>query len=77
MQNNVISIRITSLFGSQASSVVFASKTVTFAPELQVSLGPITHLWFLHAKQRLLEQNYKSLRVPDFTCRFVHAKQRD
>ena len=28
-------------------------------------------MWFLHAKQRLLDQNYKSLWVPDLTCRFV------
>ena len=39
-------------------------------------MGPSPHVWFLHAKQRLLEQNYKSLCVPDLTCRFVHAKLR-
>ena len=38
-----------------------AIKTATLAPELQVSIGPNPHLWFLHAKQRLLDQNYKSL----------------
>ena len=37
-------------------------------------MGPSPHLWFLHAKQRLLDQNYKSLCVPYLTCRFVHAK---
>ena len=46
MQNNVISIRITSLYGSQPSSVVFASKTETLGPELQYSKGPRPHLWF-------------------------------
>ena len=40
----------------------------TLAPELQVSMGPSPHLWFLHSKQRLLDQNYKSPRVPDFAC---------
>ena len=40
MQNNPISIRITSLYGSQPSSVVIASKTATFGTELQVSMGP-------------------------------------
>ena len=40
MQNNVISIRNTSLHGSQPSSVVFACKTATFGSELQVPLGP-------------------------------------
>ena len=64
MQNNVINIRITSVYGSQPSSVDFACKTATFGPELQVSMGPSPHLWFLHAKQRLLDQNYKSLLVP-------------
>ena len=33
-------------------------------------MGPSPSLWFLHAKQRLLEQNYKSLWVPDLICRF-------
>ena len=101
MQNNVISTGITSLYGSQPSSVVFACKTGTFEPELQVSMGPRLHLsfcarktawlapellvsmgpnrhrWFLHAKQRLLDQIYKSLWVPDITCRFVYAILRD
>ena len=44
------------------------------ASELLVSIGPSSHLWFLRAKQRLLDQNYKSQLVPDLTCRFVHAK---
>ena len=115
---------MTSLYGSQPSCVVFACKTVTFGPDLQVSMGarphlsfcscktarfapelqvsvgprphlsfcacktmqlasdllvsmgPSFHLWFLDAIQRLLDQNKKSLWVPDMSCRFVHAKQR-
>ena len=55
----------------------FASKTATLAPELQVCIGPSSCSLFLHAKQRLLVQNCKPLCVPDLTCRFVHAKQRD
>ena len=35
------------------------------------------HLWFYDAKEVLLDQNYKSLWVPELTCRFVHEKQRD
>ena len=82
MQNNVISIRIYSLYWSQHSFVVFACETVTLgtellismgprphlwffilkaatlATELLVSMGPSPHLWFLHAKERLLDQNY-------------------
>ena len=45
--------------------------------KLIVSMGPRPHLWFLHAKQRLLDKNYKSLCVPDLTRRFVLAKQSD
>ena len=86
--------------GTQPSSVVFACKTATSAPELQVSMGTTPHLsfcacktaalgpelqvsvvprpylWFFQAKQRLLEQNNKSIWVPDMTCRFVHVQQR-
>ena len=101
MQNSVPSIRNTGLYVSQPSSVVFACKTATFGPELQVSMGtrphllfcacttaclesdilvsmsPLPHLWILIAKQRLLVQNYKSLWVPDFTCRIMDAKHRE
>ena len=94
------SIRITSLYVSKPSSVVFgckratlgqelhvsvgprphlsfcAYKTAWLAPEILVSLGTSRHLWFLHAKQRLLDQNYKSLWVLDLTWRFVHAQER-
>ena len=54
MQNNVISIRNTSLYGSQPSSVVFANKTATLGPELQVSMGPRPHLWFFAFKTATL-----------------------
>ena len=77
MQNSDFSTRIASLYGSQPSCAVFAFKTATLAPELLVSMGPSPHLWFLLAKQRLLDQNYKSLWVPDHTSRFVLAKQSD
>ena len=53
MQNNVISIRITSLYGTQPLSVVFECKTAIVASELLVSMGPIPHLKLLHAKRRL------------------------
>ena len=54
-----------------------ARNTARLAPESLVSISPCPRLWLLHAKQGLLDQNYKSLWVPDLTCRFVHAKQRD
>ena len=76
-QYRVISTRITCLFGSQPLSVVFACIAATFGPEYKFSMGTRPHLSFLHAKQRLLDQNNKSQWVPDLTCRFVHAKQGD
>ena len=42
-----------------------AWKIAWLAPELLVSMCPNPHLWFLHAKQRILDQNFKSLWVPD------------
>ena len=52
-------------------------KTAWLGSELLVSMGSSPDLWFLHAKQWHLDQTYKSLRVPDLTCRFVHAIQRN
>ena len=50
IQNSVISAWITSLYVSQPSSVVFACKTTSFGPELQVSMGPRPHLSFCACK---------------------------
>ena len=49
-----------------------AYKTAWLASEILVSMSPISHVWFLDAKQRLLDRNNKSLWVPDITCRCVH-----
>ena len=46
------SIRITSLYGSQLSFAAFSCKTATLGPELQVSKGPRTHLWFFCIQNR-------------------------
>ena len=54
-----------------------AFKTACLASELLVSMGPSPQLWFVYAKQRLLDPNNKSLWDPDITCRYVHALQRD
>ena len=77
IQNSVTSTRITSFYGFQHSSEVFACKTATLGPDLKVCMGPRPHLWFLHAKQRRLDQTYKSLWVLDLTCHLGHTKQRD
>ena len=73
MQISVISTRIKSLYGPQTSPVVwYMQNSVTLAHELLVSMGSCPHLWFLDAKQRLLDWINKSLWVPDIACRFVH-----
>ena len=56
--------------GPRSHLSFFACKTVRLAPELLVSMGSSPHLWILHAKQRLLDQNYKSLWDPDLTYGF-------
>ena len=58
MQNNLISIKITSLYGSQPSLMFFfAFKTASLAPELQVSMVPAIICGFVHSKQRHYDQN--------------------
>ena len=49
--------------GPRHNLLFCACKTACLAPELLVSIGPFPHLWFLHAKQGLLGQTYKSVRV--------------
>ena len=77
MYNSMVNIRITSLYRSQPSSVVFACKTAWLASEKLVSMGPYPHDWFLDSKQRLLDRINMSLWVPNITCSFVPANQRD
>ena len=63
--------------GSYSHLSFRACKSVWLAPELLDSMGPSPHVWFLDAKQQLMDRNNKTLWVPDITCRFVLAKQRD
>ena len=48
-------------------------KTAWLASEILVSMGRSPHVCFLDGKQRLLDQNNKSLRVADKSCRFVQG----
>ena len=61
--------------GPRHDLLFYACTTACLASELLVPMGPSPHFRFLQAKQRLLDQNYKSLWVPELTCRFVLAKQ--
>ena len=76
MQNNVISIRITSLYGSQPSSVVFACKTATLGPELQVSIGPRPQLFFFAFKTETLAPELQVSMGASPHLWLLHAKQR-
>ena len=68
--------RITSLYRSHTSPVIFCMQNSV--PSIKIaSLCGSQPLSVVYAcKQRLLDQNNKSLWVPDFTCNFLHAKQR-
>ena len=76
MNNNVISIRKFSLYGSQPSSVVFACKRATLGPELQVSTGPKTHLWFFAFKTASLAPELQVCMGPNPHLWFWHSKHR-
>ena len=100
MQNSVPSIRITSLYWSQPSSVVLCIQNSDFMTTIACVYGsqnspvvfymqnsvpstwitglyvsPPSSVGFLFAKQRIVDPNNKSLRVPDMTCHLVRAKQ--
>ena len=75
MPNIVISFRITSLYGSQPSSVVFACKTATLGSELQVSMGPRPHLWFFAFKTVTLAPDLQVSMGASSHLWFLHAKQ--
>ena len=76
MQNNVISIRITSFYWSQPSFVVFACKTATLGTELLISMGPRPHLWFFILKVASLTPELQVSMHPSFHllfCEFTTA----
>ena len=76
MQNNVISIRITSFNESQPKFVVFAFKTATLGPDLQVSMGPRPHLWFFVLKTATLAPELQVSMCPSphlWFCAFTTA----
>ena len=76
MQNNVISIRITSLYRCQLSFVVFACKTATLGPELQVSMGRRLLQWFFAFKTATLAPELQVSMGPSphlWFCAFTRA----
>ena len=77
IQNSDSWTRITCLYGSQTSPVVLWVQNIVISIRIASLYVFQPSSVFFACKQRLLDQNYKSLCVPDLTCRFVHAKRRD
>ena len=75
MQNNVISIRNTSLYRSLPSSAVFECQTGSLGQELQVSMGPSPHLWFFVLKAAPLAPELHISMGPSPHLWFLLAKQ--
>ena len=73
---SVLSNRITSLYGSQHSSVAFACKTATFGPELQVSVCTRPHLSFCACKSAWLAPELLVSMGSSPHLWFLQAKQR-
>ena len=76
IQSSDFSNRIASLYGSYPSFVVFAYKTATLAPELQVSMGRRPHQWFFAFKTANLAPELQVSMVPALICSFVHSQER-
>ena len=74
-RDSVLSIRITSLYGSQPSFVVFECKTATFGPDLQVSMGPRTDLQFCACKTAYLASELLVSMSPSPHLWFLDAQQ--
>ena len=75
MQNNVISIRNTSLYRSLLSSAVFECQTASLGPKLQVSMGPSPHLLFFVLKAATLAPELNISMGPSPHLWFLLAKQ--
>ena len=75
IENSAFRTKIACLYGSQTSPVILFMQNRVPSIGITSPYGSCPHLWFLHAKQRLLDPNNKSLWVPDLTCRFVQGKQ--
>ena len=61
IQNSDFSIRNISIYGSQPSFVAFECKTATLGPELEVSISPRPHLWFIALQNSVFSTRIASL----------------
>ena len=74
LQCSVISTRTTCLYWSQPFSVVFAFKTAPFGAELQVCIGPRTHLSFCPCKSAWLAPKILVSMGPGYNLSFCACK---
>ena len=74
IQNSDIRARITTLYGSNTSSMVFEFKTAPFGSELLVSMGPIPHLSFCACETAWLAIELLVSMGPSPHLWFLHAK---
>ena len=72
--NSVLSTRLKRQYCLQPSPVVLCMQNSDFRTGITNLCWSKTHLWFLLAKLRLLDQNNKSLWVPDMTCHYVNVQ---
>ena len=70
MRYSVFRNTITSLFGSKTSSVDMCMQNSVLTTRITSLYRSQHSSVVLHAKQRLLDQNYKSLWVPALICGF-------
>ena len=77
IQNGDFSSNIASLYGSQPSSVVFCIHNSVIMTRINILYGSHTSPFILCMQKAWLAPELLVSRIPDLTCRFVHAKQRD
>ena len=78
IQNSVFSTRIASLYGSQPSSVVLCIHNSDILTRINSLYGSQTSPVVLYMQNSVISTRItKYPWVPDLTCRFVYAKQRN
>ena len=68
LQNSEFCTRITNLYASQTSPVILCMKNSVISIRITSLYGSQPLSLVLHANQRLLEKNYKSIWVPALIC---------
>ena len=77
MQYSVLSIRITSLNGSQPSPIILCMQNSAISTRITSLNGSLPSSVVFACKTATLGPEIQVSIGPDLTCRFVHTKQRD